>query len=642
MSQPGSEPSNADQRPVVHEGHTGIITSVVFSADGKSVVSGSQDRSIRIWDASSPGSIGRPLTGHSDWVNSVSYSPLGNMIASGSSDSTIRLWDPNTGQQVGAPIDCRARIFHSIAFSPDANLIASDQDNGGHIRLWSVSDRTAISRPFRGHSDQVLSVSFSPDGTRLVSGSRDWTVRIWDVQRAKTVIGPLEQHTFGVSSVSYSPDGSQIASASYDHTIRLWDARTGAEIGDPLQDHADEVYSISFSPNGRYISSGGYDGKVCVWDVRARRQANEPFLQHSFVRSVAFSPCGTRIASSSDDQNVWIWNLSGSDLDTEHGRHAITGDNAQKLEVETEQFESENETETIDQHMSIQEMFDLLVRHGCADLASQMDINQETAVLMSGGGFGDIWKGKLHNGVRVAIKAWRAALIEQCDYKSLKRATREIHYWSKMKHEHVHQLMGVILFKGQALGMVSEWMVNGNLHEYLQKNPKTDRLELSLQVASGLAYVHKCSMVHGDVKAFNVLVSSDGVARLTDFGLSTMSESSLEFSATTTSQAGSIRWAAPELLTGDVLKSKQSDIYALGMEIFTGTVPYSEIQRDYQIIRMIDQGILPTRPMNELRDDEHGNGLWAILVNCWDKEPDARPTAEQTGERLAAVLPSDL
>ncbi|CAE6475609.1 unnamed protein product [Rhizoctonia solani] len=206
--------------------------------------------------------------------------------------------------------------------------------------------------------------------------------------------------------------------------------------------------------------------------------------------------------------------------------------------------------------MSTQQIFDCL-----------MDTKQETAMIASGGGFGDIWKGKLHDGGKVAIKAWRTSTLGQCDYKTLKRAARELFYWSRMEHPNIHRLQGVIMFRDQYLGMVSEWMENGNLHEYLRKQPSADRYQLCIHVASGLEYMHSCNTVHGDLKALNVLVSSDGVAKLSDFDFSIMSEAStLVFSESSNSRLGSLRWTAPEMLLEEVPKrTTQSDIYALGM-----------------------------------------------------------------------------
>ncbi|KAG8728778.1 hypothetical protein FRC11_010226, partial [Ceratobasidium sp. 423] len=541
-------------------GHTDTVTTVAFSPDGKSVVSGSRDWAIRMWDAHSPTPIYDPLHGHNETVRSVTCSPLGNLIASGSDDCTVRLWAANTGKQVGEPLRSHDRPIHSVAFSPGANLIASGSSDGT-VRLWDVHSRVSISSPFKGHADWIKSVAFSPDGTRIVSGSQDKTIRVWDVEHGTTIAGPLRGHTDTVRSVAFSPDGSQIISGSWDKTLRLWDAQTANMIGNTYEGHTDEITSVAFSPNGTYIASGSGDRTVRVWDVRTGRQVDEPFRQHTHpVRSVAYSPCGRRIASGSDDYTVMIWSLSDSISD-------VDNDSSFESEDDTEQLEIDKAIEPISQHMSIRDMFELLSCHGSIDLSSHMDPEQESAVLVSGGGFGDIWKGKLQDGTRVAIKAWRESVIDKCDYKILKRATREIHYWSKLKHENVHQLMGLILFKNQSLGMVSEWMDNGNLHEYLRKNPDANRYQLSVEVASGLAYIHTHKMVHGDIKALNVLVSSGGVAKLTDFGLSTMSESSIVFSATTTSQAGSIRWAAPELLLEQSSKSRKSDIYALGMTI---------------------------------------------------------------------------
>ncbi|KAG8701915.1 hypothetical protein FRC11_011819, partial [Ceratobasidium sp. 423] len=606
-------------------GHTDAVFSVKFSPDGTSVASGSQDGTIRIWDADNPHPIGEPWKEHAEEIRSVSYSPLGNMLVSGSDDRTIRLWDTGTGQQIGEPLKGHRDIVRSVAFSPSADLIAScSKDNA--VRLWDTK-RTSTSRPFKGHAADVSSVVF-PSNTCVVSGAFDMKIRVWDVIRGTTVVGPLRGHTSYVLSVDVSPDGSHIVSGSTDFSLRFWDIRSGTMTRMKDGAHIGDIWSVSFSPDGKYVASGGFDRAVRLWDLRTGHQVDEPFAEHNdTVRSVAFSPCGTRIASGSDDNRIIVWRLSESTSHIEHNPYAMVGGEAKQfvvqtgsLEVRPKQFEVEIDTEAIHRDLSIHEMFDLLSRHGCANLTSKINANQDTAILVSRGGFGDIWQATQPDGTQVAIKTWRESLIGQHDYKLLKRGMREIYYWSKMKHENVHQLMGVIMFNGQSIGMVSEWMENGNLHEYLRKTPSANRLEL----------------VHGDLKALNILVSSEGVAKLTDFGLSTMSESSIKFSENSTSHAGSTRWAAPELLLGGSPKSKDSDIYALGMtilEIFTGNVPYHEIRRDYLIIRMVDQGLHPTCPTDELEDYDKYNGwLWEILVSCWDRDPDARPSAEQIVE----------
>ncbi|CAE7193856.1 unnamed protein product, partial [Rhizoctonia solani] len=295
---------------ITHEGHTDWVTSVAFSPDGKSVVSGSYDITVRMWNANSSSPIGKPLEGHSYSVNSVSYSPLDNLIASGSYDDTIRLWDSSTGRQSGDILK-GDHYFLSVAFSPDAKLIGSGGNYsspvGSAVQLWDVQTRKAASGPLTGHTGHVWSVSFSPDGTRLVSGSEDKTILVWDVERKKHILGPLKGHTDWVRSVGFSPDSAQIVSCSLDHTIRLWDPRTGQPIGNPYIGHTNTVNSVCFSPRGTYLASGSLDKTIRLWDVRTGRQVEEPFVEHTnSVTSVAFSPCGQFVASGSNDSKVII------------------------------------------------------------------------------------------------------------------------------------------------------------------------------------------------------------------------------------------------------------------------------------------------------------------------------------------------
>ncbi|KAH7338694.1 WD40-repeat-containing domain protein [Rhizoctonia solani] len=592
---PRPKPAGTGRMPIIHEGHTANVHSVTFSPDGDSVASGSKDKTIHIWDAYSPFPIDAPLREHTGSVCSVSYSPLGE------------------------PLHGHKDSVNSVAFSPDGNLIASGSDDKT-VCLWDVNKRTIASDPFVGHDDWVRSVAFFPDSVRIGSGSMDMKIRIWDVEHGRTVMGPLEGHSDVIFSVDVSPDGSQIISGSYDKTLLFWDTRSGAITGKPFKGHNDWVSAVSFSPSGIYVASSSGDKTVCVWDIRTGRQVDEPYEQHKdAVNSVAFSPNGRYIASASDDRTVMVWNISGTQAgsDAERDPTPTIGDDNKPLSIGR-----------VNESLK-------------ADSVDMVGRYMPTANLIDGGGFGDIWRGELNNGTRVAIKTWRAAVIQTGDYKVLKRGVREIHYWSKMKHKNVHPLMGIIMFKGQSIAqtlIASSWLVILNITEYLAHLYVI--LSYSIQVATGIAYIHSHKMVHGDIKAFNVLISSDGVAKLTDFGISTMSDSSIGFSGTTTSQAGSVRWMAPELLVEEPSKTKESDIYALGMTIlenFTGSVPYSECRGDHSISSKISQGIFPTRPMDQIKDDAHGNMIWDLLVGCWNMKPDARPSVERVAESLSSI-----
>ncbi|KAJ7899506.1 hypothetical protein B0H14DRAFT_3852819 [Mycena olivaceomarginata] len=194
----------------------------------------------------------------------------------------------------------------SVAFSPDGTRVASG--SADTIRVWDVATGQQIGDPLAGHTDSVKSVAFSPDGKRIASGSRDKTIRVWDAATGQQVGDPLTGHTDFVKSVVFSPDGTRIASGSRDRTIRVWDAATGKQVGNPL---TDLIGPVAFSPDGTRIASGSRDRTIWVWDAATGQQVGYPFAGHTnMVTSVMFSPDGTRIASGSWDTTIRVWEVA--------------------------------------------------------------------------------------------------------------------------------------------------------------------------------------------------------------------------------------------------------------------------------------------------------------------------------------------
>jgi WD40 repeat protein len=288
-------------------GHTSLVLSIAFSPDGR-ITSGSSDQTIRIWDSDTGQPFGEPLTGHKSSILSVAFSPDGQRIASGSNDQTVRIWDVDTGQQVGEVLANHTDYVRSVAFSRDGRYIVSGSDDKT-VCIWDADTGQLIGEPLIGHTSSVLSVAFSPDG-RITSGSSDRTVCIWDVQAGQMVGEPLTGHTDYIRSVTFSPDGRYIASGSDDRTLRIWDVKTSQPVGEPFVGHTDFVRSVAFSPDGRRIVSGSDDQTVRIWDAIAAQPIVEPFIGHTeCVRSVAFSSNGRQIVSGSDDKTVRIWDV---------------------------------------------------------------------------------------------------------------------------------------------------------------------------------------------------------------------------------------------------------------------------------------------------------------------------------------------
>ena len=200
----------------------------------------------------------------------------------------------------------RASVF-SVAFSPDGQRVVSGSRDGT-MRLWDTQTGNPIGEPLEGHTDSVLSVAFSPDGQLVISGSSDRTIRVWSSQTQAPIGDPMEGHRDIVLVVAFSPDGQRVVSGSGDGTVRLWDAQTGAQIGDPLQGYGGSVNSVALSPDSRHVVSGSDDQTVRLWDVETGQPVGSPMTGHrDRVLSVAFSPDGRYIVSGSEDNTLRIW-----------------------------------------------------------------------------------------------------------------------------------------------------------------------------------------------------------------------------------------------------------------------------------------------------------------------------------------------
>jgi WD40 repeat protein len=197
----------------------------------------------------------------------------------------------------------------SVAFSPDGTRLATasvDQT----VRLWDVGSHQQLGQPLTGHTGPVLSVAFSPDGTRLATASFDGTVRLWDVGSHQQLGQPLTGHTGMVLSVAFSPDGTRLATASDDRSVRLWDVGSHQQIGQPLTGHTGPVVSVAFSPDGTQLATASADRTVRLWDVGSHQPRGQPLTGHTeTVGSVAFSPEGTQLATASLDQTVRLWDV---------------------------------------------------------------------------------------------------------------------------------------------------------------------------------------------------------------------------------------------------------------------------------------------------------------------------------------------
>ncbi len=160
-------------------------------------------------------------------------------------DNTARLWDAATGKAAAALVGHTGHVT-AVAFSPDGTrVLTGSEDNTA--RLWDAATGKAVAT-LAGHTAPVTAVAFSPDGTRVLTGSEDKTARLWDAATGKAV-ATLAGHTGSVSAVAFSPDGTRVLTGSWDKTARLWDAATGKAVA-TLAGHAAPSGAVAFSPDG--------------------------------------------------------------------------------------------------------------------------------------------------------------------------------------------------------------------------------------------------------------------------------------------------------------------------------------------------------------------------------------------------------
>jgi WD40 repeat protein len=247
--------------------HVYIVCSVALSPDGQAMATGGvpndgDNARIELWDLARKKNVST-IALQDQWaVESLAYSPDGKSLVSGMADGTVRLWDIASGKNVATLRGHKAVVF-SVCFSPDGKFVASGSGDTT-VKLWDVATGRNV-ETLKGHAGVVFSVIFSPLGGTIASGSDDRTIKLWQVANRKNV-ATLTGHSRTVYSVAFSPDGKTLASGSLDKTIKLWKIATGNNVAS-LDGHADGVCSVAFSPDGKTLASGSLDGDIKLWKV---------------------------------------------------------------------------------------------------------------------------------------------------------------------------------------------------------------------------------------------------------------------------------------------------------------------------------------------------------------------------------------
>jgi WD40 repeat protein len=316
----------------IFKGHTDKVTSVAVSPDGKQLISGSDDKTIRVWDIEKPEAV-QVLKDHQNYVLSVAFSGDGKRFLSAGggqwrgqtfateTDQFVRLWNTEEMKVLKKMPGHEAPIW-SVAFAPDGKHALTG--SGGYdtaggkftpagfaLKLWDLATGETV-RDYKGHENWVRDAAFHPQGKILVSGGWDKTVRVWDIEKDQAT-QILRDHKDNVEAIAISSDGKWLLSGGGrpvggDTAIRLWDLKEG-KVVKRFAGHTRRVWKLTFAKDDQRFLSAAADKSIRLWDIAAGKEVHR-FVGHTDeIRQAIFTPDGKHMVSASHDKTLRLWQL---------------------------------------------------------------------------------------------------------------------------------------------------------------------------------------------------------------------------------------------------------------------------------------------------------------------------------------------
>ena len=326
-------------------GHQGWVTTVAFSSDGAIVASGDSNKVIKVWDVDTGGEL-TTLIGHKNTINALTFAPEGTSpysgcLASGSADGTIRFWDPETGHELITFTAGHIEWVKAIAFFVDGTTLASAAFNGT-VEIWSLMTKRELITFTAGQSDLAELALLSPNGKFFVTRGYNgpiaiafrygWgrrsnpkerdSMQLWEITTNKQLLGPWQNVADTAISLTFSPDNKILVNRG-PKNIQGWDMKTSIELFH-LNTENPFPRKLTFSPDGTLLCVYGIHGIPEVWDVDARREF--PTFTNERAWSLAVSPDDTTLALGHRN-SITLWNVTTTGMQA----HSVISDNHRKF-----------------------------------------------------------------------------------------------------------------------------------------------------------------------------------------------------------------------------------------------------------------------------------------------------------------------
>lgn len=303
------------KNPLTLDGHVNHILDVIWSPDGKKVISGSHDQTIRIWDASTKKNLS--TLENTGKIFSLAMTPNQKHILYGANDGTIRIWNlkknhPKPRDYLGMHSESTHLVL-SLAISRDGKYVVSGGTDG-KVMVWDFATKKRL-RTFDKHSDRVTSVAISSDDKYIASASWDRSVKVWDFLSKKITFQTKSELLYGITSVAFSPDQKHIAFGSFDSTVSVWNIHTKKKVFVSSSANITKsfVTDVSWGPKGKYLA-GAYDNSIIIWNASSSFQEELKLTGHlDNISSLSWDSEGKRIVSASymskSLPEIKIWTL---------------------------------------------------------------------------------------------------------------------------------------------------------------------------------------------------------------------------------------------------------------------------------------------------------------------------------------------
>ncbi|GLQ79007.1 hypothetical protein GCM10007881_25240 [Mesorhizobium huakuii] len=293
--------------PTQPDGHRDAVVWLAVAPDGRSIMSASTDRVIKLWDIGGKQLI-RNLGIHKDMARTALYMPDGVSALTGGDDGEIVLRKLADGAVLHVFQAGQNGGVNKLAISPDGKRAVSGHDTGNVI-VWDLVNNSVL-HVLTGHDWSISAVAVSPDGKQALSGSIDGTLKLWDIESGKQ-LRSWHGHEQGTYGAVFTADGHHLVTGSGDLTIKVWDLDSGREVK-RFEGHEGTVYALALSADGKRLLSGSLDGTARLWDMETGNQIALFDSQTGPIYAVAFAPDGT-VLTGGYDRTIRDWPAAGGD-----------------------------------------------------------------------------------------------------------------------------------------------------------------------------------------------------------------------------------------------------------------------------------------------------------------------------------------